>query len=259
MPSSYAHYRFGTELINRLPSGPRRAAERFRRLYDTGQQGPDLLYFYNPFREGKAKKLADRYHRTAGADFFAAVREHLPEKLNEGQTAYLFGLLGHYCLYSVCHPFIDEVTEPGRPHAAIETEFDRFLMEADGKRPPYDYSAADTLVLTRGECETAAEFYPEAGGFTVRRGIRHMHFFINLLAAPEGFRRKTFEKVFPKIPKLDGFLMPLGPDPRCRELDAPLTEKYELALDRSEEMARQLLAFMEGSAPLGEEFAGIFG
>ena len=50
---------------------------------------------------------------------------------------YLFGLLGHYCLDSVCHPFVNRLVQSGEAkHVPLESEFERFLLELDGKTSP---------------------------------------------------------------------------------------------------------------------------
>ena len=43
MPSTYAHRRFGADVLALLPDGLRATLEQHRELYDIGLHGPDLM------------------------------------------------------------------------------------------------------------------------------------------------------------------------------------------------------------------------
>ena len=47
MPSTYAHRRFGTNVLEHLPDELRAQLEQNRELYDIGLHGPDLLFYYH--------------------------------------------------------------------------------------------------------------------------------------------------------------------------------------------------------------------
>lgn len=44
MPSTYAHRRFGANVLDHLPAPLREKLEAHRELYDIGLHGPDLLF-----------------------------------------------------------------------------------------------------------------------------------------------------------------------------------------------------------------------
>ena len=46
MPSTYAHRRFGADVLALLPDGLRATLEQHRELYDIGLHGPDLMFYY---------------------------------------------------------------------------------------------------------------------------------------------------------------------------------------------------------------------
>ena len=46
MPSTYAHRRFGANVLEHLPDEVRVQLEMNRELYDIGLHGPDLLFYY---------------------------------------------------------------------------------------------------------------------------------------------------------------------------------------------------------------------
>lgn len=255
MPNIYAHYRFGVALLPLLPADVRRTIQRFRRLYDVGLHGPDIFYFCI----GSSARLGSKFHRQTGQEFFQRVCRTVRLERSEASLSYLYGVLIHYCLDSMCHPLVHE-REGTATHQQIETEFDRFLLEKDGRVPPQCQDFSHHLKLTQGECETVAKFYPPATRQTVQMGVRNMASVTRILAAPDGARRKLVEggiRLF--APKHQGMLMTDGADPACAELDAPLEALYEKAIGAFPEMFNQLQAHLTYSAPLEGDFTRIFG
>ena len=46
MPTTYAHYKFGNEVMSALPRPLQNSIENNRELFDVGVHGPDLLFYY---------------------------------------------------------------------------------------------------------------------------------------------------------------------------------------------------------------------
>ncbi len=261
MPSVYAHYRFGTALLGTVPADTRRTIGRFRRLYDVGLHGPDIFYYRSPILKNGDGFLGIKYHEQTGRAFFQRVCRAVRLERSEAALSYLYGVLSHYALDSVCHPFIAEQVANGEvSHAQIETEFDRFLMTLDGKKDPHTQDLTPHLQLTPGECETVAKFYPPATAALIRDSLRGMTRILRLLAVPEGPRRTVLEKgvgLFAK--EYSGMIMTLDPDPQCAALDEPLLALYGKALKQFPAMLSQLHSHLTYSAPFGEVFETIFG
>ena len=261
MPSTYAHYRFGAALLPNMPGDVRRTIQRFRRLFDMGLHGPDIFYYYFPIAKSGASFLGIKFHEQTGREFFLRVCRAVRLERSEAAASYLYGVLCHYCLDSYCHPFITAQAQAGTAsHVQIETEFDRFLLEADGKVPPQTQDLSRHMRLTPGECETVAKFYPPATAKGVESAIKSMAFFTKLLAAPDGARRTVLGKGMDILaPVYRGMLMTTGPDPKCAHLDPELMDCYQKAAEAFPEMLSQLLAHMTYSAPFGDEFNEKFG
>ena len=258
MPSTYAHYRFGCQMLNQMPGDIRRVAKRFRQLFDMGLHGPDLLFFGLTL-PSKAMHPGRKFHHQTGADFFARVCRSLRLDPNEAGLAYLYGLLCHYCLDSLCHPFIREQAERGScSHPRIEAEFDRFLLEKDGKIPPHTQDLSPHIRLTPGECETVTRFYPGISAGQIRLCVQNMRLFTKLMAVPEGVGRKLVQGSMGLAAKKD-HVIPASPDPGCTELDGALLALYDRAAELFPEMLAQLVAHMTYNAPLAEAFSPIFG
>lgn len=258
MPAEYAHYRFGRLAFSALPEEPRRTVQRFRQLFDVGLHGPDLFFYYQPLWRTKMGELGSRFHALSGQEFFSRAAEQLRENPSEGGEAYLYGVLCHYALDSMCHPFVREAVEEGRAgHLELETEFDRYLMTLDGAESPHTQNRARHVHLTWGESVTVASFYPPAGAFAVRRSAGSMAAVNRILAIKN---RKLLESVF----RLGGssaaqMVMYSRANHKCAQMMEPLMTLFGEALARYPGMAAQLNGLIRSQASLDEAFDKTFG
>lgn len=255
MPANYAHYRFGKQVLSDLPADVRQCIQRFRRMYDMGLHGPDIFFYYNPFLKTAVGDLGETYHRRTGQEFFAHA---CAKATTEAAKAYLYGLLGHYCLDSACHPFVEKADMSGEArHVALESEFDRYLMAMDGIAEPHTYDQTKHIRLTRGECMTVAEFYPPATGGNVSWCVRFMGFAMRFLA---GGNREKREKLLKKLkPSVCDNRIPEEPVAGFERMDSELLARYNRCLRQYPLLLSQLTAHMKTGEPLGEDFAPDFG
>lgn len=166
MPDVYAHYRFGRQVLSQFSPRQRQVIGRFRRLYDMGLYGADIFSFYNPFWQTDTGALPETYADFRPESFLERAREGT---LTEGEQAYLYGLCAHYALEAACGDY-------------------REKLETSGLSPHYDRSAH--MALTRGECVTAAQFFPPATAVQTHRAIRRMEKFYHYLATTQGNPKK---------------------------------------------------------------------
>lgn len=255
MPASYAHYRFGKLLISQLPAQQRQCIQRFRRMYDVGLHGPDIFFYCNPFLDTSAGKLGSQIHRQTGQEFFPRAWAAAD---TEAAKAYLYGLLAHYCLDAACHPFVNKVVSSGEAgHKTLEAEFDRYLMAMDGIPEPHRHDVTRHIKLTRGECMTAAAFYPTATGADVSQGVRFMAFSLRFLA---GGSRQRREKLLRRLkPSLCDMFIPEAPVAAYARMDSELLARFNRAQRQYPQLLQQLEACGRTGEPLGEEFLPTFG
>lgn len=258
MPSAYAHLRFAGEVIPAVPPKYRAIVKNLTRLYNAGSQGPDPLFYYNPLVANRVEKQGYACHAMTGSAFFEEALAKYRTLPSEGFAAYLFGVLTHYCLDSRCHPLINAATEEANlDHMELETEFDRFLLQKDGKLPPHLQSYYKDIHLTRGERATAAALYtdlsPAAFGWCIRN-LANVHHVATS-------RNRRFAKRLLGLGGRKGraFLMTVGPNPLYAHLDQPILDAYENALADFPAMAAQLADALCSNAPLGPEFTPTFG
>lgn len=257
MPSHYAHYRFGAKALELLPPDARRAVRRFRSLYDVGLHGPDIFFYHNILIRDRIFALGKACHCRSGEDFFIPVCRNLRLEPSEAATAYLWGLLTHYCLDSTLHTLVLDATASGEiGHVELETEFDRFLLQLDGKPRPNTFDCSPHIRLTDGECATAAAFYGNVSPGTVKRCVTGMARAVKLLAMPNGNFRRAAEKSAPG--NLKQHFRGRTPNKNCAHLNEPMLALFDEALAKFPAMAAALEAHMSHNAPLGELFESSF-
>ena len=256
MPGSYAHYRFGKQVLSGMRPELSRSVQRFRRLYDVGLHGPDIFFYYNPLMKTAAGELGGTFHAQTGQEFFTRA---CAQADTEAARAYLYGLLAHYCLDSVCHPYVEKKVDAGEArHVELESEFDRYLLCADAQPSPHTYDGSAHLKLTRGDCVTAAKFYSPATAGNVNASVRHMAWATRLLA---GKKRKRLKKLLGVTGSqaIQDQLLPEHADERWAWMDSELLVLYNRALKRYPALLEQLQSHMQTGEPLGEDFAPTFG
>lgn len=261
MPATYAHYRFGAQMLSRMPGDVCRTVKRHRRMFDVGLHGPDLFFFYRPVVKTRIGGLGHKFHMQTGREFFSRVCRNLRLDPSEAGQAYLYGVLCHYGLDSHCHPMIIEKSREGiASHSRIEAEFERFLLEMDGRNPPYGMRLTGHMVLTDPESEIVSQFYPGAEGRHIREALKGMVTVRKALEMPDGILRTALTKtVSAGSATFRDMIVRAEPDPACRELNQPLFERYERAGNAFPGMLLQLGAHLTYNAPLGAEFDPIFG
>lgn len=260
MPSGYAHYRFGTQIISPLPADVRGPILRNRALFDMGLHGPDFLFFHHFLKKTPLYHLGSAYHQKSGQDFFTQACAHAKQNPSEGAFAYLYGMLAHYCLDSHCHPFVYDMTDDtGLSHSELETEFDRHLMSLDGIKKPHEANISKHLKLNKVEFQIVAGFYPEASVKDITRCIRSMALSQQLLTIPTPLGHGivvTFTWVAGG--NTSGKVMTVGPDPKCDHLDQKLLELYEQALKKYPALLEQLNHHLAYGEPFGDDFKANF-
>lgn len=260
MPSNYAHYRFGKQLLPNLPADVRRPIQRFRRLYDMGLHGPDLFFYHNFLTKDIVGSLGQKYHQQTGREYFTRACQRLLQEPTEAGIAYLYGVLAHFCLDSVFHPFVLKHTESGAiTHTELETEFDRFLLLQDGHHNPHTYDGSRHINLTRGECVTVAGFYPPVTADNVLHSLRSMSRTVKLMAVPKGTRRELVKKALAITkPAIRQLMIPSHPVRACAALNDEMMMLYNEAAELYPQLVQQVMAHMAYNAHLGSSFDRTF-
>ena len=234
MPATYAHLRFGHEVLEALPEDIRAVIESAPDLYHIGLHGPDLFFYYKPYRHNPVSDIGKGLHRRPGRYFFGRaasiwkVRGRRQEDL-----AYLYGYLCHFALDACCHGYVNQrVPEAGASHTAIESDFDRFLLEKDGYVPTARDLTAH-IHPRKDYAGTIAAYHPEASAGTIYQCLRGFVFFDHLLLAPGPLKRTLLTGILDLVSpsgSLKEHMIMEEADPRCDETREVLFQKYQAAL-----------------------------
>ena len=255
MPASYAHYRFGKLLLPELPPDVRQCIQRFRRMYDMGLQGPDFFFYHGVFLKTATGELGSAFHRQTGQVFFPAACKAVT---SDAAKAYFYGLLGHYCLDSICHPFVHQLVEIDEAkHVPLESELERYLLTLDGEVSPHTFDMSRHFRLTRGECMSVAAFYPGSTGGKVSQCVHLMALFTRFLSHPN--RERLLRLLLKCKPSFRDHMIPEAENPALAPYIRELVELFNQALERYPALLRQVTAHMETGEALGEDFAPNFG
>ena len=94
MPSTYAHRRFGANVLEHLPDELRAQLEQNRELYDIGLHGPDLLFYYHAAKSNPVGALGNAMHEEPGRVFFDRARRVVHcEADRDAALAYALGFV----------------------------------------------------------------------------------------------------------------------------------------------------------------------
>lgn len=244
MPAAYAHYTFGKKVFLALPEGIRQAvaaSPQTKRLFALGLQGPDPFFFYRPFYPNRVLGLAGKIHRGAAADFFEAASYEPP---SEELTSYLLGFCCHFVLDSTCHPYIarriEEAAAAGTPvtHHQIESEFDRFLMEQDG-RDPLAFNPACYMFPKGDDAVIIAKAFPGVTAAEVSEALACMALAEDILTGRTAFKRALIGGPLSLTP-FKGLMLAEKADPRCAASNRELEKLYLEAVSRGAELLELL-------------------
>ena len=263
MPSTYAHRRFGANVLEHLPEPLRSRIEAERELYDIGLHGPDLLFYYKAVKSNPVSRLGNAMHEKPGADFFGPARSRIAEaKDREAALVYVLGVICHFALDSTCHPYVEQyVRSSGVSHCEIETEFDNMLMRRDGLDPLH-YFTASHIHPSQRSAEVIAPFYD---GITVEETLGAMKGMITvhkLLQASNPVKRwvvLTGMKVVGAYDGLHGLVANPKPNPSCAESSRELDALYAKALPLAERLILEYIDTLDTDAPLDTAYRHTFG
>ena len=260
MPSTYAHYRLGFRTLSHLDPKIQELLRRNRQMFDLGLHGPDFLFYYNPFRKGESiAALGSKIHKLTGREFFAPAVRQLRLQPDEAAESYLFGVLAHFVLDSLCHPYVNAMAGKSAGHVEMEVEFDRALLVRDGKPEPHKQVLSKHIRLEKKEdAAKIARFYPEVKPAQVKKAISNMAWMEAALAAPKGLRREIIGRGYLGN-SINEHMMSLSENLRCAEFTPKLMQLYTEAEVLYPKLARQLWNHLHAAGKLGEEFDRIFG
>jgi len=263
MPSTYAHRRFGANVLEHLPDELRNQLEQNRKLYDIGLHGPDLLFYYHAVKSNPVSNLGGAMHDKPGRVFFDRARGVVrSEDDRAAALAYALGFVCHFALDSTCHPYVEKFTrESGVTHCEIETEFDNMLMRRDGL-DPLKFFTASHIHPSERNAKVIAPFYEGISEKTTLDALKGMISVHKLLQASNPVKRWVVlngMKVVGAYDGLHGLVANPKPNPKCIESGRQLDALYTKALPLAEKLILEFVEKLDTEEPLDKAYDHTFG
>lgn len=263
MPTTYTHYRFGKDVLNRLPENHQKIIEEYRDLYNIGLHGPDLLFYYKALKKHPVNQTGFAMHDRPGYEFFQPAAEFVRLLNNQDAAkAYLFGFMCHFALDSKCHPYVEQmVRESTQTHSAIEAELDRYFMKKDGLNP-MRHRPADHLIASHFHAMVISRFFPGIRTAQIEASIRSIRFYCGLLALPGMIGHLVTIGVM-KLMKCSRSFQDMVIQPRiiaeCIPMTAQLRRLYHHAIKDAVELIGNLEDHIDHQTPLDSRLNHTFG
>nr|WP_307998395.1 zinc dependent phospholipase C family protein [uncultured Merdimonas sp.] len=262
MPAFYAHDRFGKKVAERLPKGLKATVKGHYRQYRIGLQGPDLFFFYQPYRPNRVTKYGNHLHEISAMPFFEhAVKVVRKKGEKSREYAYLMGFVCHFILDSECHPYVESyIKKSGVQHLEIEEEFEKKLMRMDGK-DPFSYPTARLVPVDIATADAIWPFYENISRKTVMQSLKDLRLIKRLFTAPGRIKHgavNTALKMTGHYASMKGLMNQRKDNPKCRESNEELMKHFDAAVDLAVRMIISLDESIWTRKELDERFDRTF-
>lgn len=253
MPTTYAHYTFGKEVLKELNEELRVLIKNNIDLYNIGLHGPDILFYYKPLKANRVNKLGNEIHKINADIFFEYAREKILfcDDFNKA-FAYIAGFICHFMLDSQCHPYIRQ-KENEISHNEIETEFDRAIMLKDNLNP-ITFKPTSHINPSIDNAKCISHFFSDTSAEEILKALKSMKFYLNLLVAPRPVQRSLLIwvlKVSGSNNKID-LIKKYTPNEKCKEINKELIKLYNDAIRPSGFLIEEYYNMLKDSLAKGE-------
>lgn len=262
MPTTYAHYTFGQEVLKLLDGNLKMSIENNIDLYNIGLHGPDILFYYGPLKSNEISKLGHRLHSLTGDSFFENARKIINNCQDyEAACAYISGFICHFILDTQCHPYIRQKESNELTHGTIETEFDRMFMIENGLNP-VSFKPTSHIVPNPENAQVISLFFNRISREDMLKTLKSMKFYLNLLVAPGYLKRfiiLTGLKLSGNYDNMRGLIMNYKPIEECKEINEKLHEQYHEGISVAANIIKEYFNNIKSNEKLNERFKRDFG
>lgn len=254
MPGTYAHYAFGKEVLDLVNDEITNIIVKNIDLFFIGLHGPDIFFYYKPMLyHNPTNKLGRDIHYEKANIFFEKSRKIIEKsKEREKSLAYIFGFLCHFMLDSECHPYINKVTKEEKlSHTEIESEFDKLLINKEGKNPfNIDLTThinADTILS-----EVISPFF-NTETLRIAKALKSMKFYNSIFNTPNKLSRFVIFSVLRIIilyDKLQGIFYNLNENQKCKNICTNIEFLYNNSVNKTAHILEDFYASIKNNYPL---------
>lgn len=251
MPNFYTHYLFGQRALAAMTAEQAKAAAADLNVFNLGLQGPDVFFYGSVFGSKSATKFGQKLHKLSGRNVFETMLSpYDTAAVPASVRACIMGVVGHFTLDVVVHPYVYEVQTDMPHHLALESDFDAYLMRCAGQSSPWTNNLYELIAADRQTQEVIAEVYapwPEISRKSCMSSVRNMRTIRRMMRTPTVSRFRFVRRVMkimgiykalygmllpPPVPEFpDGVLWPDKPQDAMEKMDELLTEALPIYLE----------------------------
>lgn len=190
MPAITAHYFFGQEVFKKLPKEIQMFIGRNKAAFDLGLQGPDLLFYYKPFKINEVTKQGSQIHWQVAEEIINLAIKTTKETTDDTELSYLLGFACHFVLDSSLHNEISQIAPEIKDHFLLEAEMDRRIILENYLGKPHifkRYKLVKTNFRRYGWLQT---IYPNVEIKKLKKCVRSIAFYMHLLYSKGDIKKK---------------------------------------------------------------------
>lgn len=229
IPATYAHFRFGREVLQKLPTDIKGKIDENIDIFNIGLHGPDILFYYRPYIPNEISDYGYFMHKISGEEFFSSAAQVCKQK-DDKYLVYIYGFICHFVLDAKCHGFVEEyVKNEGVSHSAIETEFDRYNLLQENKKP-LNVKLTGHIKQDKNLARIIAEFFGFVNKYRIYEAIKSYVFYSKILSSNTPFLNFIF-KLIGKQSEFGGLVMKRKADIRCEKSNLELERLFAESVD----------------------------
>lgn len=255
MPASYTHTLYGEKVYQRLSDDLKQKISPYKKFYDMGLYGPDILFFYQPYHHHPLNRQGYQMHEEDAYYFFDEARQLIKTSKNsQAALAYICGFMNHFILDSECHGYIGLIEKKmNASHAEIEADLDRQLLVNEGyiphKEPVQKYIHTDQDIA-----EMIAPFFHRTTK-EMHKVLKSMKFYLGLLHCPHKFKLKFLfvcMKIVGAYDSMHGMVIVKDANEKCQESTQHLIKLFNQSIDLSIAMIDEYIRLLDTDLDLNE-------
>ena len=227
MPDTLTHYLFGLDTTKEISESPLyKTIKAHRNLFFIGLQGPDPMYYHAPYKKNNYAPIGARLHSDHTGYFLSSALCYAKKFANEPTffepcMAYVSGLICHYTLDTVCHPYIfylggrydrtqPETTKYLGVHKQIELAIDALLLEERFEIPAHRFKIHQHVIKSVVIPDVILAMYDDllfsiyaipSGGKIFKESYKDFQNYFKLSYDRLGFKKGLVHSLKPLLPK----------------------------------------------------------
>ncbi len=262
MPSHYAHYYFGNEVVRIMPGDVKDIINHDGDTLDAymmGLHGPDFLAFYRPWTKNALKKEGSQIHNAPGREFLQGAAAKLKANPKPEAYSYIFGCINHFVLDAYCHPIVTEyMAKSSLTHGKLEREFDNFVLQIC-RKSPRRVNLDRLFPHSEHLDEIISGFYRSTTPSRTHEAIETMNSILSAFSQPKRSTRHTIYRLLSLIPKESirdsrDMIYREDPEPRAMECNGRMFDALNKAVTTASTELDAFMNYMLLDEPLDEFF-----